>query len=250
MYDYLLKDERLLKSLIPLNINSSNINKNKINKISMKDDTMNFEVLDQSKGIIKSRVLNEGIIRGGKGCNIPELTIDGPVLSILDKESIIWGLNHDLDSFCQSYVESEKDIIELKEFVEKNNKRNKEILYYGKIETEKGINSIEKICDSVDEIIIARGDLMPECGIEDAVKNQYIAINKLKEKGYEDKIIMATHLLDSMIKGNRAKYTEVESIFSFIVNGINGFLLAGETSIGKYPVEAFLFLKSLIEYYA
>lgn len=54
---------------------------------------------------------------------------------------------------------------------------------------------------------------------------------------------MATHLLDSMIKGNRAKYTEVESIFSFIVNGINGFLLAGETSIGKYPVEAFLFLK-------
>lgn len=250
MYDYLLKDERLLKSLIPLNINSSNINKNKINKISMKDDTMNFEVLDQSKGIIKSRVLNEGIIRGGKGCNIPELTIDGHGLSILDKESIIWGLNHDLDSFCQSYVESEKDIIELKEFVEKNNKRNKEILYYGKIETEKGINSIEKICDSVDEIIIARGDLMPECGIEDAVKNQYIAINKLKEKGYEDKIIMATHLLDSMIKGNRAKYTEVESIFSFMVNGINGFLLAGETSIGKYPVEAFLFLKSLIEYYA
>ena len=182
MYDYLLKDERLLKSLIPLNINSSNINKNKINKISMKDDTMNFEVLDQSKGIIKSRVLNEGIIRGGKGCNIPELTIDGPGLSILDKESIIWGLNHGLDSFCQSYVESEKDIIELKEFVEKNNKRNKEILYYGKIETKKGINSIEKICDSVDEIIIARGDLMPECGIEDAVKNQYIAINKLKKK--------------------------------------------------------------------
>ena len=52
-----------------------------------------------------------------------------------------------------------------------------------------------------------------------------------------------------MIKGNRARYTEVESIFSFIVNGINGFLLAGETSIGKHPVETFLFLKSLIEYY-
>ena len=90
---------------------------------------------------------------------------------------------------------------------------------------------------------------MPECGIKDAVKNQNIAINKLKEKGYEDKIIMATHLLDSMIKGNIARYTEVESIFSFIVNGIKSFLLAGETSIGKQPVETFLFLKSLIEYY-
>ena len=51
---------------------------------------------------------------------------------------------------------------------------------------------------------------MPECGLVDAVKNQYIAIKKLKEKGYEDKIIMATHLLDSMIKVNKAKYTEVE----------------------------------------
>ena len=86
---------------------------------------------------------------------------------------------------------------------------------------------------------------MPECGIKDAVKNQHIAINKLKEKGYEDKIIMATHLLDSMIKGNRARYTEVESIFKFIVNGVNGFLLAGETSIGKHPVgDLFIFKTS------
>lgn len=249
MYNYLLKDKRILKNLIPLNINSKNINKYKVNKISMKDDTMNFEVLDQSKGIIKARVLNEGIIRGGKGCNIPSLAMDGGKLSTLDKESIIWALNHDIHSFCQSYVESKKDIIELKEFVKKNNKSSKDISYYGKVETKKGINNIEEICENVDGIIIARGDLMPECGIKDAVKNQHIAINKLKEKGYEGKIIMATHLLDSMIKGNRARYTEVESIFSFIVNGINGFLLAGETSIGKHPVETFLFLKSLIEYY-
>ena len=66
---------------------------------------------------------------------------DGEKVYILDKESIIWALNHDIHSFCQSYVESKKDIIELKEFVEKNNKSSKDILYYGKVETKKGITT-------------------------------------------------------------------------------------------------------------
>ena len=35
MYNYLLKDKRILKNLIPLNINSKNINKYKVNKISL-----------------------------------------------------------------------------------------------------------------------------------------------------------------------------------------------------------------------
>lgn len=248
-YDYIIKDEKMIQSLIPINVKSNVLKKSIINRISMKDETMKFKVIDQSKGIIKAKVESEGIIRGGKGCNISGIDFKENVLSVQDKESIVWGLNHDFDSFCQSYVESTDDITELKSFVESNNKRKKDILYYGKFETEKGINNIENICEDLNGIIIARGDLMPECGLVDAVKNQYIAIKKLKEKGYEDKIIMATHLLDSMIKVNKAKYTEVESIHGFVKEGITGFLLAGETSIGRNPVETFSFLKNLINYY-
>ena len=42
--------------IIPLNINSEIIEDNEVNKISMKDGTINFEVIDKNKGFIKVRV--------------------------------------------------------------------------------------------------------------------------------------------------------------------------------------------------
>ena len=105
------------------------------------------------------------------------------------------------------------------------------------------------ICDEVDGIIIARGDMVPECGIKKAVANQNTIINTLTNNNYKKEIIIATHLLDNMIKNKKALYTEVEAIYNSLEKGVNGFLLAGETSIGKYPVESLNFLKEIIQYY-
>ena len=39
-----------------------------------------------------------------------------------------------------------------------------------------------------------------------------------------------------MKEGKEANLSEVEGIFNHLKNGVNGFLLAGETSIGKVPI--------------
>ena len=58
-YDgYLIFDENNKKmKLIPLNISSEIISNNNIEKISMKDGTMNFKVIDQNNGFLKVRVI-------------------------------------------------------------------------------------------------------------------------------------------------------------------------------------------------
>ena len=66
---------------------------------------------------------------------------------------------------------------------------------------------------------------------------------------YDKEIIIATHVLDSMKNGLNGTINEMESIYSFINNGVTGFLLAGETSIGKYPVQTAKLLKELIKKY-
>ena len=52
-----------------------------------------------------------------------------------------------------------------------------------------------------------------------------------------------------MKDGNLATLPEIESIYEFINKGVDGFLLAGETSIGKAPIQTIKFLKNVIKYY-
>ena len=52
-----------------------------------------------------------------------------------------------------------------------------------------------------------------------------------------------------MKNGFNSTISELESIYTFINSGVTGFLLAGETSVGKKPVETVKLLKQLIRAY-
>ncbi len=234
------------KKYIPLNLNTDKIKISKIENISIKDNTMKFHVLDVKEGVIKAKVMKGGIIRAGKGCNISTINDDGRVISKKDKDNILWAINNNLDIICQSFVESKQDIDEIKRFIgEKIGERKYDI--WAKIETPKGINNIEDIITAVDTVVVGRGDLVAEAGFLESVRLQEKAIKIVK--GKNKRIIIATHILNSMKEGNLATLPEIESIYGFINKGVNGFLLAGETSIGKAPIQTVKFLKTAIEYY-
>ena len=52
-----------------------------------------------------------------------------------------------------------------------------------------------------------------------------------------------------MKNGQCPNINEVEGIYYFLRSNIDGFLLAGETSIGKAPSETVAFLNKAIKYY-
>ena len=106
-----------------------------------------------------------------------------------------------------------------------------------------------EILNRSDGIIIARGDLVPECGLIESVNEEYKLLNKLKRQVYDAEVIVAKHLLDSMKYGKKPTINEVEGIYNFIKCGVSGFLLAGETSVGKYPIKTAAYLKKLIDIY-
>lgn len=237
-----LKDMKL----IPLTIETDEIIKSNIKTISMKDNTMNFEIIKIDKGVINARVIKGGIIRGGKGCNLSGIYDDKNCLSEIDKENILWALNNDVDIICQSFVEKKDDINIIKEII-KGSSKDTNCKVWAKVETPTGINNIEDILKVVDSIVIGRGDLVPESGILNAIKLQEKAIETIKSKN--KKVIIATHLLNSMKNGHLATLPEIESIHRFIKGGVSGLLLAGETSIGKAPIQTVKFLKNVIDYY-
>ncbi len=237
-----LKDMKL----IPLTIGTDEIIKSNIKTISMKDNTMNFEIIKVDKGVIKARVIKGGIIRGGKGCNLSDVYDDKNCLSEIDKENILWALNNDVDIICQSFVEKKEDINIIKEII-KDSDKEPSCRVWAKVETPAGINNIEDILNVVDSIVIGRGDLVPESGMLNAIKLQEKAIEIIKSKN--KKVIIATHLLNSMKNGHLATLPEIDCIHRFIKYGVSGLLLAGETSIGKAPIQTVKFLKNVIDYY-
>ncbi|MGL4875479.1 MAG: pyruvate kinase [Clostridium sp.] len=231
--------------IIPLNLNSETIEKKDIQSISMKDNTMQFKIIEYENGGIKALVTRGGIIRGGKGCNILGIEREKGTLRAKDKECLKWCIENEIDIICQSFVEDIEDINIIKEYIESKSKEYKPILW-AKIETPFGIEKGREIANEVDGIVIGRGDLVPESSVVTAPIYQD---KLLKELGGEKEIIVGTHILNSMKNGKRAEFSEVDCIYNLINKKVTGFLLSGETSIGKAPVQTVKFLKNLINSY-
>lgn len=235
------------EKVIPLNINNSLLEDKSLEEISMKDKTMVFKIQSISKSGIRAKVLTGGVVRAGKGCNIKGFSRKNMMLSEKDRNDIKWGLENEVDVICQSFVENIEDIIMLKNFIKSCGITRNMPNIWAKIETPKGVLNVEEIARNVEGIVIGRGDLVPEGALIDTPIYQEAIIKKVKVLSKE--IIIGTHILNSMKSGRNAELSEVESIYNHIRSGVTGFLLAGETSVGKAPIKTVEFLGKLVKKY-
>ena len=223
-----------------------------VREISMKDGTIKFEVqgINKNKEIITAEVILGGIIRAEKGVNAINMDREDQELTDKDKEDIRWAVINGLDIIDLSYVSCATEIEETKLLI-RNIRKKEGIVYkpklWAKIECREGIEDIYEISKKVDGIIIGRGDLcceIPSISVP-IIENKIIDDMKRTKKD----IIVATHVLDSMKYSNAPYLSEMESICRFIERGVTGFMLCGETNIGKYPIESIKTLKKIIDMY-
>ena len=146
------------KKVIPLNIKNEILISNDLKDISMKDNTMKFNIVRVTKDGIVTRVIKGGIVRCGKGCNIKGFSRSNLKLSDKDKIDLNWGIKKRVNTICQSFVEDAEDINEVRSYIHENADENYKPKIWAKIETIKGIENIDEIVNVVDGIIIARGD--------------------------------------------------------------------------------------------
>lgn len=249
-YDKIKDNANKIKmKIIPLNIKNQMLMDKEYRQITVKDNTMIFNVLGKNDDLIRAITIKGGIVRKGKGCNIKELDRSILSLSANDKRAIEWGIKNEVDVICQSFVEEPQDIDEIRSFLNENIVNKSMPKIWAKIETLNGINNIKSILNGVDGIVIGRGDLIPETSIEDTPLYEDKIIHEVSKVREKD-IIIATHILNSMKNGKIPSISEVESVYNFIKSGVTGFLLAGETSIGKAPIKTVKFLNGLIKKYS
>lgn len=116
-----------------------------------------------------------------------------------------------------------------------------------KVESREGVRNFDQILASADKILIDRGDLSREVRIEGVPLLQKALIHRANEK--QIPVYVATNLLESMVTHPTPSRAEVNDVLNTLIDGADGLVLAAETAIGRYPVEAARMIASLLREY-
>jgi len=189
-------------------------------------------------------VLCGGELSDRKSMNFPNKVLKQDYLSDADKADLLFGIENDVDFIAASFVSTEQDVRDLREFLDENG--GKEISIIAKIENRAGVDNIEEICRIADGIMVARGDLGVEIPYVEVPAVQKYLIKKCRLLG--KRVITATEMLESMIQNPRPTRAEISDVANAVYDGSSAVMLSAETAAGKYPVDAVRNMAEIAEY--
>ncbi|MCF7935572.1 MAG: pyruvate kinase [Synergistales bacterium] len=199
--------------------------------IFIDDGTLHLQVEAIHPPEIHCRVVVGGELGEHKGVNVPGVQLTLPALTEKDINDIRWGVEHGMDYIAVSFVRSRDDILEVRKVLEN---LNSDMQVIAKIETKSAVNSLEEIAEVVDGMMVARGDLGVEMPSEDVPLVQKHIIDLCRSHGKP--VIVATQMLDSMIRNPRPTRAEANDVANAVLDGADAVMLSGETAKGSYPI--------------
>lgn len=201
-------------------------------KITVDNGLINLEVLSKEHFTMRCRVIDGGLLKGKRHVNLPGVRVNLPAITEKDRQDILFGLEQEVDFIALSFVRSAEDIRELRELL--GTKADK-IRVIAKIEDQEGVNNLEEIIAEADGVMVARGDLGVEVPFYELPNIQRRMVRKCCEAG--KRVIVATHLLESMIENPMPTRAEVTDVANAVYEEVDAVMLSGETTVGKYPVK-------------
>ncbi len=201
--------------------------------ILLDDGFYKLIVVAKEKDSVVCEIQNAGVIKSRRGVCIPGIHLDVPYVSEKDKEDIEYACQMDGDYLAISFVNSAENVREVRDLCRQYGKPNMPIV--SKVETQYAMDHLEEIVEASDYIMIARGDLGIETGVENLPLYQQRMIDACHAQGKG--VIMATQMMTSMKHNIRPTNAEVTDVSNAVLRGCDAIMTSEETTIGEYPVE-------------
>ena len=201
-------------------------------RITVDNGIINLQVLTKNdNGTLGCKIIDGGILKSKRHVNLPGIRVNLPAITNKDRSDIAFGIEQEVDFIALSFVREAEDVRELKALL---GKKAGKIKIIGKIEDQSGVANLDEILQEVDGIMVARGDLGVEINLAELPNVQRQIVRRCAEEG--KRVIVATHLLESMIENPIPTRAEVTDVANAIYEEVDAVMLSGETTIGKYPI--------------
>lgn len=201
--------------------------------ILIDDGSIGLKVVGKNDNALICSVCNNGVIKGKKSVNVPNVHISLPALTDKDRIFLNWAIDADIDFIAHSFVRNKEDLMEIQGILDE---RESHIKIISKIENQQGIDNLDDILSHCYGVMIARGDLGVEIPAEKIPLIQKKIVQRCRAR--KKPVIVATQMLHSMIESPRPTRAEVTDVANAITQSTDAIMLSGETASGKYPIEA------------
>jgi len=189
-------------------------------------------VVEKKKDRILCKVITPAALGSRRHINLPGVHVSLPALTKKDIADVGLGAQLGVDFVALSFVRKADDLVELRDLLIREKGK---ALVLAKIEDQAAVESIEDIIRTADLVMVARGDLGIEVPMEELPIIQRRIVKSCIRLGKP--VIVATHLLESMIKNRVPTRAEITDIANAVFEQADAIMLSGETSVGEYPVE-------------
>jgi pyruvate kinase len=210
--------------------------------ILVDDGKVCLRAVETTETDVVTRVEVGGVVSDNKGLNLPGIAMSVPALSEKDERDLRWGLHLGADMIALSFVRSAKDIEDVHHVMDEEGVH---VPVIAKIEKPQAVENLEEIVRAADGIMVARGDLGVELPLEQVpmVQKRCVTLARRQAKP----VIVATQVLESMISLPRPTRAEASDCANAVLDGADAIMLSGETSVGRYALEAVLTMARIIE---
>jgi len=197
--------------------------------VALGDGGVALVVIEQHEGHARTTVRSGGLLQGRPGITAPAGRIALVAPTPEDLEHLRVLIDEGVDLVAVSFVRSATDLDAVRAVAGADGP-----LIVAKIETQEAVEDLDRIIESADAVMVARGDLGVRVALEDVPHIQKRIIRYGVRYGRP--VITATQMLESMVAASVPTRAEVADVANAVLDGTSAVMLSAETAVGADPV--------------
>lgn len=207
-------------------------------RLKFDDGKLMVTILTVNGGTATARVDVPGTLKDRKGINVIDAVLPMSAMTEKDRIDMEFVLEEGVDFIALSFVQTAQDVIDAREII------GDKAGIIVKIEKPSAVEQLDEILAEADAVMVARGDLGVELPLEHVPVVQRRIISAARALGKP--VIVATHMLESMIDSPTPTRAEASDVATAIYQGADAVMLSAETAVGRHPATAVAIMDRII----
>ena len=206
-------------------------------RLLLDDGKLVLRVAEHDAERIVTTVEVGGPLSDNKGLNVPDVVVPMAALTEKDRSDLAFAVDQGVDWIALSFVQRPEDLAEARRLI------GGKAALLAKIEKPAAIERLDEIVEMCDGVMVARGDLGVELPPQSVPPLQKRIVETARRLGRP--VVVATQMLESMIKSPSPTRAEVSDVATAIYDGADAIMLSAESAAGDWPVESVAMMNAI-----